>query len=149
LHVHVRDRAEADVEGSRPEVVHQVGADQGPGRRAEALVLASTAARLEGVAQDDRRRPLLTERGRGGERAPDAQTPPPPPPRRALPPRRDDHMLHDRETETRAARSPCAVAAIEPLEEAGNLLLLETAPVVHRFEETVRGAECERRTRAR
>src|SRR5262249_61458044 len=99
-------------------------------------VPASPAARLEGIAQDDRRRPLLAEHGRGGERAPDAQTPPRRSFRLDLTPCRDDDMFDDRETETRPARGPRAVAAIEPLEEAGDLLLPQTPPVVHRLQET-------------
>src|SRR5205814_9303826 len=120
LHVHVRDRAEADVESARAEAVRQVGAHEGSGRRPEAALLAAAEAGIEGVAEDGRRSSLVaSESSRGGEHAANLQSLPRPAARLDLPTGRDDHVLDDRQAEPGAPRGACPVAAIEALEEAG------------------------------
>src|SRR4051794_6254010 len=83
------------------------------------------------------------------ERAANAQTPPRPAGCLDLSPRGGDNVLDDREPQTRAARRSRAVAPVEPLEQAGQIVLLDTAPVVVRLEDAVSHKERQRRTRAR
>src|SRR5438132_7506154 len=56
-------------------------------------------------------------------------------------------MLDDREPEPGTARRARTVASVEALEEAGKLLLLETAPVVGRLEDARPRAKRQRRSR--
>jgi DNA-binding response OmpR family regulator len=58
-------------------------------------------------------------------------------------------VLDDRQAEPGAARGARPIAAIEALEETGKLFLLETAPVVGRFEQPRPHAQRQRRARAR
>src|SRR5207244_5422015 len=84
---------------------------------------------------------------RGGERAANLQSPPWPAGSVNLTPRGDDDVLDDREPEPGTARRARTVASVEALEEAGKLLLLETAPVVGRLEDARPRAKRQRRSR--